>query len=419
LDEVGELNITLTDHVNCRLLIRGWLCALVIVRVAGATVGASSGSFAGEFGRSVPTVRAFIEKQRQQSKIPGIAIAIVSGDEIVLLDGFGLRDIEKKLPVTADTIFGIGSCTKAFTGMAAVMSVDDGKLLLEDSPKKYLPWFELKDPKADANVTLLDLLTHRTGLKAFDDEVWHKSDRLTREEVIKAVMLNPPVAKFRSEFHYNNVMYSAVGECIGVANGTSWDNFIINRIFRPLGMTRSGISLQKMKADADTAIGYHRPGTMPAREKEHDLANVAASGAIHSTARDMAQWIRLMIGQGVFEESQLISAAGWQRLLTPGIGNYTLGWTFLHQDGVKVLFSEGGAVGHAACVTINIDRKLGWVILANVNNVKEFREFADSVEKYLTTSEQGINRAILLGVCAIGSTLLMAAFIRSRRRQFS
>lgn len=352
--------------------------------------------------RSIPKLKAAIEKQRQRQRIPGVAVGIVTGDKVVFLEGFGFRDVEKRLPVTPDSLFGIGSCTKAFTGLAAVISSDEGKLSLEDSPKKYLPWFRLSDPKADAQATLFDLLTHRTGLKALDDGVWHKNDKLSREQVIKAVMTNPPAANFRTQFQYNNVMYSAVGECIGVANGSSWENVVSNRIFQPLGMQRSNCSLQAMKADSDSAIGYHLPAIPPKREKEHDLNNVAASGVINSNARDLAQWIRLMLGQGVFEGKRLVSEAGWQKFLTPGIGNYALGWTVLNDDGKRILLSEGGAVGHAARVTIDVNRNIGWVILANINNVQEFREFADTLEKELVRPERTLSRVfVLAGVCVL------------------
>jgi len=324
-----------------------------------------------------------IEWQREKLGIPGLAIVVVHDDRMIRSKGFGYRDIERQLPVTPDSLFGIGSCTKAFTGAAAMMSAEAGKLSLDDSPKRFLPYFRLADPAADAKATLKDLLTHRTGLTAYDDDAWHKNDKLSREEVIKAVMSKPATARFRTAFQYNNVMYSAVGECIGRANDSTWEGVISNSIFKPLGMKASNTSLQEMRDSPDFTIGYHLPGKNPRPEKDHDLNNVAASGGINSSARDMAQWIRLMLGWGVLDLKRLISDAGFHQLIRPGIGHYALGWEILDVGGHKTLISEGGAVGHAARVTVDLDAGTGWAVLANVNNVREFRQIANFIDRSL------------------------------------
>jgi len=178
-------------------------------------------------------------------------------------------------------------------------------------------------------------------------------------------------------------MYSAVGECIGRANDSTWEGVISNSIFKPLGMKASNTSLQEMRDSPDFTIGYHLPGKNPRPEEDHDLNNVAASGAINSSARDMAQWIRLMLGWGVLDGKRLISDAGFQQLITPGIGHYALGWEILDVDGHKTLISEGGAVGHAARVTVDLDAGTGWAVLANVNNVREFRQIANFIDRSL------------------------------------
>ena len=193
----------------------------------------------GRFQSRAHRLESAIGRQRQKLGIPGLAIVVVNDDRMIRTKGFGYRDIEKGLPVTSDSLFGIGSCTKAFTGAAAVMGAEAGKLSLDDSPRRFLPYFRLADPAADAQATLKDLLTHRTGLTAYDDDVWHKNDKLSREEVIKAVMSKPATARFRTAFQYNNVMYSAVGECIGRANDSTWEGVISNSIFKPLGMKAS------------------------------------------------------------------------------------------------------------------------------------------------------------------------------------
>src|SRR5262245_55766889 len=161
-----------------------------------------------------------IEEKRKELGVPGVAVAIVKDDKVIFQKGFGLRDVERKLPVTADTVFAIASATKSFTAMAAVISQDEGKLTLEDSPKKYLSYFRLQDPEADARITVRDLLYHSSGLALAD--LVTSTGVLNRSEVIKVAGLAKPTAKFREKFQYQNVMYSAAGEVVATAHGTNW-----------------------------------------------------------------------------------------------------------------------------------------------------------------------------------------------------
>lgn len=335
------------------------------------------------------TLEEQFEQQRKRLRIPGAALVVVRHDRLVFLRGFGLREVERQRPVTPDTLFGIGSCTKAFTAMSAVISADRGLLSLDDSPRKFLPYFRLADPQANAGVTLRDLLAHRTGLKAFDDDVWHQDDRLPREAVIRAVMLRPPAAPFRKEFLYNNVMYAAAGECVGKANGSTWEQVIQASLFTPLQMTRSTVSLASVERDPDAAVGYEGAGKRPRRERRHDLRNVAPAGGIYSTARDMGQWLRLMLARGRIGGQRLVSDASFREVVTPqmlieGNASYGLGWEMGRTEaGVPYLTHAGGAVGHAAHMWISPKQDTGWVVLANVNNTRPFRELTQLVDRSL------------------------------------
>lgn len=330
-----------------------------------------------------------IEQKRRRLRIPGLSVVVVRRDRVVFLEGFGLRDVDGRLPVTPDTLFGIGSCTKAFTGMAAVISADHGKLSLDDHPRRFLPYFRLSDAEADAHVTLRDLLAHRTGLKAFDDEVWHKNDRLSREAVIRAVMLRPPAAPFRKEFLYNNVMYTAAGECLAKAHASTYERVIRDLILVPLGMKRSNVSLADLERDTNASIGYQGPAEHPKRERRHDLASVAPSGGINSTARDLGQWLRLMLAQGRIEGRRLVSEAAFRELVAPqmpieGNASYGLGWEVgKTEGGHRFITHAGGAVGHAAHVWLSPDQDAGWAVLANINNTRDFRQMTQWVDTTL------------------------------------
>lgn len=315
--------------------------------------------------------KAVADRQRELG-IPGLSLAVVKDDKIIFIKGFGVRDVQRSLPVTPDTLFAIGSTTKAFTSMATVMSADDGKLSLDDSPKKLLPYFKLRDPEADAQVTIRDLLAHRTGLDR-TDFVLQFSESLTPEEVIKIAGLAKPAAKFRERFQYQNVMYVAAGEAAAKANKTSWEKLVADRIFKPLGMKQTTVSLEAMKKSADHSLGYeYNSETKETKNLQMiDLGKIAPAGAINSSAKDMAQWLKLLLGGGAFEGKRLVSEKNFAELFTqqiqiaPKVG-YGLGWFVREWRGKKAIEHAGNIDGFNAVVMMIPEEKLGLVLLTNV-----------------------------------------------------
>lgn len=197
-------------------------------------------------------IEKIVEERRRKLGIPGLAPGIVKGDKVICMNGFGAKNPELDVGVTPDTQFAIASSTKAFTAMTAMMSVDDGKLALDDSPKKYLPYFNLRDADADARVTLRDLLSHQTGLGRTDLSLQFPQT-LSRKEAIKIAGLAQPSAKFREKFQYQNTMYAA-GDAIAKANGKIWESLVETKIFKPLGMTATDTSVVKMQQSPDARI---------------------------------------------------------------------------------------------------------------------------------------------------------------------
>ena len=194
-----------------------------------------------------------LDTKREEFHVPGAALVIVKDDKIVAIQGMGLRDVERKLPVTPQTMFAIGSSTKAFTAMTALMSVDDGKLSLSDPPRKYLPYFKLKDPDADAKITVSDLLCHRSGLER-TDLAWY-TGKLRPQEVIQVAGEAKPTAKLGEKFQYQNVMFLAAGEVVASAQGRPWADVLKTRIFKPLGMKDSTLSVRDMQRRSDFSRG--------------------------------------------------------------------------------------------------------------------------------------------------------------------
>jgi CubicO group peptidase (beta-lactamase class C family) len=319
-------------------------------------------------------IESILETQQREQHIPGLAFAVVKDDRVFYIKGLGLRDIERRLPATPDTLFPIGSCTKAFTSMAVGISQERGLLSLDDPPRKHLPWFKLVDPEADAQITLRDMLGHRTGLKAYADLAAEPAV-LTREEYIRAATSARPAARFRASFQYSNAMYAAAGEILGKVHGTTWERVIERTIFGPLGMTSSIVSIVEGARAADLTTGYlYLPGeeSWRAVPPPKSLDALAPGGSIASSARDMTRWLRMLLAGGRLEGRRLVSDAMIRELTTGRTPinetlTYALGWGNYDWNGLRVVEHTGGSQGISAVVSFIPERRAGFVFLANTS----------------------------------------------------
>ncbi|MHB8755603.1 MAG: serine hydrolase domain-containing protein, partial [Candidatus Acidiferrales bacterium] len=260
----------------------------------------------------------FTQSAMHQWKVPGLAIGIVQGSRVVYLKGFGVRDIKTGEPVTPDTLFDIGSCTKAFTAASIGILVDRGKMRWDDRVNEYVPFFHLRDPLADENVTIRDLLTHRTGMGG-TDLLWYGSP-FSLEQIIRRVGYIKPTAGFRALFQYQNVMYATAGYAVGEATGGTWENFVRQNIFEPLGMSGADFSAVDAQKAADHATPHlEQPNgtvnTIPWR----NVDNIAPAGSINAGVRDMTKWIAMQLNDGVANGKRLISDESMMEMHTPQI----------------------------------------------------------------------------------------------------
>lgn len=324
-----------------------------------------------KYADPITAIETAIEARRKELGIPGISLVIVKDDQIIYMKGLGLKDIERKLAVTPDTQFAIGSASKAFTAMAAVMSADEGLLSLEDSPKKFLPYFTLRDQEAAAKITLRDLLSHRSGLNRTDLAM--VTNKLNREELIKVAGRAKPTNKLGEKFQYQNVMYAAAGEVVAQAQHTTWDRVMETKIFKPLGMKLSNTTAAAMQKTPDFSLGYdYTPSTKVTRQlPQREIPAAAPAGAINSSAREMAQWLRFMLAGGTINGKRLVSEKGFNETITnqmniSGTVNYGLGWFLRQWNGHKVVEHGGNIDGFNSQVALMPDQKLGFVLLTNV-----------------------------------------------------
>jgi CubicO group peptidase (beta-lactamase class C family) len=324
----------------------------------------------------------YVNKAIKDWKVPGIAIAVIKDDKIVYAKGYGVRELGKSAPVDENTLFAIGSSSKAFTAASIAMLVDEKKLKWDDSPGKYLPGFELFDPYVTREMTIRDLLTHRIGLER-GDILWYAS-AYDRKEILHRIRYLEPSSSMRSRFGYQNIMYLAAGEIVPSITGKSWDDFVADRIFKPLGMKSSGTSVMTLNKSNNVASPHAEIDDKVRAVAWRDIDNIAPAGSINSNVVDMAQWVRLNLGNGKYADKQLISAAsitemqasqtiiplrGQMGLYYPKAHflNYGMGWFLSDYNGRK-LVEHGGAIdGMRAHVGMIPEENVGVVILSNLN----------------------------------------------------
>jgi CubicO group peptidase (beta-lactamase class C family) len=326
---------------------------------------------ASDFSKQLAEIEAKVEKRRQELGIPGMSLVIVKDNKVIYSKGLGYKDFENKIPVTADTQFGIGSATKAFTALSVLMSQDEGKLSLEDSPKKYLPYFKMKDAETDAKITIRDLLRHSSGLNRTDLAMI--TGKLSREELIKVAGEAKPVAKLGEKFLYQNIMFAAAGEIVAKVQKQSWETFVPSRIFAPLGMNNSTMSITQLAKAKDASFGYdYNFDTKETRKLPYrELTPFAPAGSINSTANDMAKWLKFVVNGGTVDGKRLVSETGYEEWTKPqmkiaGKTSYGFGWFLQDWNGNKVVQHGGNIDGFNSMVAMIPEKKLGFAMLSNV-----------------------------------------------------
>ncbi len=329
-----------------------------------------------------------IERMRRDWAIPGVAVVVVQDDAIAFAEGFGVREVGGAEPVDEHTVFAVGSTSKAFTAASMAILVDEGKVAWDDPVIDHLPDFRLSDPYITRDLRIRDLMSHNSGLLR-GDRIWYASGR-SREEVVRRIRHQPVTFPLRSTFQYNNTTWITAGEVIELLSGMSWDDFVASRIFRPLGMARSTTLLGPLDRLDNVATPHvaRLDGTVEAIPYRN-IDNAGPAGSINSSALQMAQWIRLQLGEGEFEGERLISeeairethtgqmimrkTGSWALIFSESdFLTYGLGW-FLSSYRDLTLISHGGNIdGMTAFVGFVPRRGYGLVILANMNGANAF-----------------------------------------------
>jgi CubicO group peptidase (beta-lactamase class C family) len=347
--------------------------------------------FSGAPLRGQATLAGFREDLTAQMaawRIPGMAVAVVKDGQLVFSEGLGVRELGKPAPVDTQTLFAIGSTTKAMTAALMAMLVDEKKVQWNDPVVKHLPWFQLKDPLVTRELTVRDLLTHRGSL-GNADYLWYGQNNST-EEILRRVRLIEPGYSLRSRFIYQNVMYAAAGAVIEAASGMRWAEMLRARILQPLDM-RDAVALSAELPQRTNVASPHFVIDERVRVIENEPVDaVAAAGSVWASVSDMAKWMQFLLAEGraggvngqrligerTFNElftPQTIAAEGFyptERLTKPHWKTYALGWFQQDYAGHAVDFHTGSIDGMVAIHGLIRDRRAGVYVLANLDHAE-------------------------------------------------
>jgi CubicO group peptidase (beta-lactamase class C family) len=324
----------------------------------------------------------YVAQAMKDWKVPGLAIAIIRNDSIVLMKGYGTRTMDKAEPVDEHTMFAIGSSSKAFTSTLVAMMVDAGKMRWDDQATRYLPDLQMFDPYVSKELTVRDLLTHRSGL-ARGDLMWY-SGGYDRDEILRRVRFLRPTWSVRSRFGYQNIMYLAAGQAVAKVAGKSWDDLVRERIFVPLGMNETNTSIRALQGKTNVATPHADVNDTLHVVPWHNIDNIGPAGSINSNVFDMVKWVRFQLDGGKVNGKPLVAASPLGETHTPqmiipvgadakALNPYThlqaygMGW-FLQDYRGRELDQHGGNIdGMSAMVAIMPEEKIGMVVLTNAN----------------------------------------------------
>ncbi len=322
-----------------------------------------------------------VDKAMKTWNVPGLALVIVKGDQVLLSKGYGVRDIGKPGKVDEHTLFAIGSNTKAFTATAIGLLVQEGKLAWDEPVTKYIPSFRLHNSHTTQLMTIRDLLCHRSGLGTWAGDVLLLSSYST-EEVVRRLQHIPPEYSFRAGYGYSNLMFITAGLIIETVSGLSWDEFIRQRIFEPLGMTDSVTNPRFFGENKNIASPHEDIKGKLQTVFQREDAHIGAAGSIHASVADIAQWLKMQLNHGSLDGKQLADSAIIEETHTPHttirltaierklfpsrhFSAYGLGWFLSDIHGRFIIRHTGGVDGMLSSTALIPEEKLGIAIFTN------------------------------------------------------
>jgi CubicO group peptidase (beta-lactamase class C family) len=385
-------------------MIRGPTAALVVVLAWATALPAIAND------DPLAGLDAAIESAREQWHAPGFAVAIVKDDRVVYLRGFGTKHVGRNDPVDAHTVFTLASTSKAFTALALGLLVEDGKLQWDDPVVKHIPEFRVADPYVTREVTVRDLLVHRTGIETMDILWMRGFDTRTSLEHMQYAK---QASSLRSTWTYNNAMYVVAAEVVARVAGMTFQEFVSRRIFAPLSMSDSLFTGPDLSKRANVT-GAHLIEHGVVRETEPYLSpDPLGAAGVQSSVTDMAKWMRMLLNKGSFEgkvvvkpgtidetlkPQMLLASIGYPaaRQAKPNFYAYGLGWFLQDYKGRLLAMHTGSLYGANALVALVPEERLGLAIFVNAATV-DFRHalMYDVVDRFLHSRDKDWNADLL------------------------
>jgi CubicO group peptidase (beta-lactamase class C family) len=325
-----------------------------------------------------------IEKILQATNTPGCAIAIVEGNKVLYAQGYGYRDYANKLKADANTLFPIGSATKAFTAALLGQHRENGLLTFEESPLNYVPGLRFYTEQLNNNLIVEDLMSMRTGL-ALHDKAWSGIPVSDTDSLLKRIEYLEPATKLRTKWNYSNFSYFVMGAITEKLTGKTWEENVENSLFKPLRMTNSTIGVKSLEQNSNVSLGYNTSGNTVEQVAYFDIAAMSPAGGINSTARDMGNWLLTWINKGRFDKEQVLPEQYVLEAMSPHAvmprgylpdeefaGMYTAGygygWMISDYKGHYRVEHGGSIDGFRSTVAFFPNEEMGVVVLTNQSN---------------------------------------------------
>lgn len=343
-----------------------------------------------------PHFDAYVDSVLREFKVPGASIAIVKDGKVLLARGYGLRTLGQPARVDSRTNFGIASNTKLFTATALALLVEEGKLRWDDRVVQHVPAFAMSDPYVTREMTIRDLLVHRSGLGlGAGDLLWWPASTYDRKEIVRRLRFIPLATSFRTAYAYDNVLYSVAGEVIEAISGQTWEQFIEKRILSRVGMTGTTVLHSSAAATGNIAGTHAEVNGRLTRVPPMTSDNTNPAGGINSNADDMAKWMIVQLDSGRLADGsrlfkQATTAQLWELVtpipigepppelafLKPNFIGYGLGVVLGDYRGRKLVQHTGGLPGYLSKVAMIPDLRLGVAVLTNQESGSAFNSIA-------------------------------------------
>jgi CubicO group peptidase (beta-lactamase class C family) len=339
------------------------------------------------FGQKTEERLAGIDEELQEVletwQAPGFAVAVVEKDKVIYAKGFGYSDYENKVPADANTLFAIGSCTKSFTSAILGQLRDEGHVDFDESPRTYIPGLKFFSDEMNTYVTVKDMMCHRTGL-ARHDFSWYLFPTDSRDTLIQRMEHQEPFTGVREQWYYNNFMFLTQGVIAEEITGKTWEDNVRERIFKPLGMERSNLSIKELQKSKNAAYGYQTEEDGNIKKMDYyRIRAMAPAGSINSSVNEMTKWVQTWIYGGNFNDesilpsgyvseamsSQMVVGAGLPGKDNPDLhmANYGYGWFLSSYRGHYRVEHGGNIDGFSANTAFYPSDSIGIIVLANQN----------------------------------------------------